>query len=130
MNKKGSETISEQITFIVLNTIFFMALLIFLWRVSSNESALEESYVKTLALTIDRMNPGSQVAFYSGELKAYADKNKITEPPIKPDFTKNMLTVKIVTGSGYSFDYLSPIRPGDFFIPADSKLFVAKLQLK
>jgi len=125
-NKKADEMITEQIIFIVLNILFFAALLFFVWRSASEDIILEETYAKKIALIIDSMQPGTNVSITISELLERADKNKIKEFPVSFDFEKNEIKVKITKGAGYNFNYFTTLKPENIEIPGGKKIFIIK----
>lgn len=107
-NKKADQPLWETVIFVILNIFFFAALLFFIIRVSSGDAIIEENYAKTIALTIDSMKPGSEVQLNLKLLYDVSDKNKFDRNSVLTfDLEKNLITVKVRTGSGYSFHYFS-----------------------
>jgi hypothetical protein len=112
-NKKAEELVSEELIFIILNTIFFLVLVLFIVRVGSSDNSLEEQYAKKIALVLDQMKPNMEVTMDISELYALAVKNKYTGEnnllvlPIK----NGKISVKASSRGGYSFYTFSSLKP-------------------
>jgi len=104
-SKKANVSLLEKVIFIVLNMVFFLALIVFISRMSSGSSNIEEVYAKNIALSIDAMESGTQVNISVSEVYSAARKNKFSEFPIV--IQDNVVTVKAIRGTGYGFRYFS-----------------------
>jgi len=62
MNKRGDEIVMEQAIFIILNLIFFLTLLYFVYNSSSGSFVNEQYYAKQIALMIDEAKPGTVIS--------------------------------------------------------------------
>lgn len=77
MRKKGLEAISENLIFIILNTIFFVALFVFVARANTGAAYYEQIYAKQIALLIDSAKPGMNITIKLSSLVDLAKKNKL-----------------------------------------------------
>lgn len=118
-NKKGEEIVTEQIIFIILNLVFFLALILFVIRSGSSDSATEEAYAKKIALVIDDMQPRMQVIISAPDLFKKIDANNFKDAPFA--VSGNTITVKTRTDGGYSFDFFSNISINQQSIGWDTK---------
>lgn len=107
MNKKGGELVTEQIIFIILNALFFAVLLFFILRSASADAIAEEVYAKKIGLFIDGMKPGMEINISADDFFKRLEQNKFPEFPIVVE--KNIVTVKITKGKGYSFRHFSSL---------------------
>lgn len=113
-NKRGGEElVSEQIIFFCLNILFFAILLLFVIRTSSGSAVVEETYSKTIALTVDSMRVGSNVSMDITRLydKAEANKYDSSKSLVLVDKDNKLITVKLSANSGYSFKYFGSSDP-------------------
>jgi hypothetical protein len=110
-HKKGEELVSDQLIFISLNILFFAILLLFIARTSSGSAVLEETYSKTIALTIDSLRNGTSVSVDITRLYDKAEANKYTKPLVLIDDKNKIVTVKLSEKSGYNFKYFSSMTP-------------------
>lgn len=124
-NKKGDELVSEQIIFYVLNLLFFMILLLFVIKTSSGSAVLEETYSKTIALTIDSMKEGTNLTMDITKLYDKAESNKYVQSKVLIDSENNVITVKLSENTGYSFKYFSSSDPEIFFNDTNKLLLIS-----
>jgi len=109
-NKKAEELVTEQVIFIILNILFFVCVIFFIYRVSSGTSVTEEFYAKKIALIIDSMQYGTEVRFDVSELYSKASSNEYNGELITFDLNKKIVKVKLSKNSGYEFYYFSPLK--------------------
>jgi hypothetical protein len=112
-NRKGeepSEEVSVHVIFIVLNLVFFVALLYFVSRASSGATILEERYAKQVALMLDAAKPGMIIHFDFGKDLEIAKKNGVTlENILRIDNDKKEVIVKFTSKGGFKYSYFSNI---------------------
>ena len=124
--KKGEELVSEQIIFFFLNILFFSILLLFVIKTSSSSAVLEETYSKTIALSIDSMRAGTTLSLDITRLYDKAENNKYIKSKVLVDSVGKTITVKLSENSGYSFKYFSSLDPQIFF-DDKNKLLIIKV---
>jgi hypothetical protein len=123
--KKGDELITEQVIFIILNLVFFSALLFFIIRSGSSDAVYEETYAKKLALILDGMNENMEVNVSIETLVEGMEKNNVLNQ-IPVSVNNNLLNVKITkSGLGYNFHYFSKLTP-QFFLDRQNKILTIK----
>lgn len=113
MNKKG---ISSTVIFIILNVVFFAALFIFVGWAGANTSIKEQTYAKQIALLIDQAKPGTNLTIDISELYTIAEKNRYSQVPFDINYESNMITIKLVSGKGYSYNYFTSLKSGSVSI--------------
>ena len=107
-NKKADQPLWETTIFIILNLIFFAALLFFVFRSSSGDAIIQEKYAKIIGLTIDGMKPNSEVWINLQLLYEQSDKNNFKqENVVNFDLVNHVVNVRVNSGEGYSFHYFS-----------------------
>jgi predicted RNA-binding protein with RPS1 domain len=113
MRKKGLEAISENLIFIILNTIFFVALFVFVARASTGAAYYEQIYAKQIALLIDSAKPGMNITIKLSPLVDIAKKNKLNlglEDIVDTrQKQKQKVTVK-VSKKQYTFVYFNSLK--------------------
>lgn len=107
-SKKGeSDTvILENVIFIVLNLIFFSALLIFVYSSGQGKLVYEQMYAKQIALFISGAEPEMELLLDITkplELAGEKDSEKI----FVIDQEENLVKVSLSSAGGYSFQYFS-----------------------
>jgi hypothetical protein len=107
--KKADENLLEQIIFIILNILFFAALLFFVWRSASSDSVLEEQYAKKIGLIIDSMKPGSEVTISLLKLNEIANSNKFKGNVVFVDVNNNQVNVRVGDKTGKSFSFYTKV---------------------
>lgn len=108
MNRRGNTELAETIMFIVLNLVFFSALLLFAVRSTGNAIVYEQAYAKQISLMIDEarndtvywidMKKGMDFAKSSGYSGQYVSFGKENDVSLR-------LTGK--EKSGYSYRYFT-----------------------
>ena len=110
-NKKGDTVVFETVIFIVLNIIFFAALMFFVWKSASGAGVYEQTYAKQIALMIDGAKPEMTLYLDMSDGITIAQK-KASKENIKNiviiDQKNNRVIVDLSgKGKGYSFQYFS-----------------------
>jgi hypothetical protein len=106
MNKKAIEFLTEHIIYIIVVAIFFSVMFLFVSRAGSQVTAVEQLYAKQIALIIDKSNPETEINIDISKLYKKAD-SKSLENIIKIDNNNNKVTVSLVPGKGYSYNFFS-----------------------
>lgn len=108
MNKKADTMILETFIFIILNLIFFLAVLVFVWKAGDNAFVYEQAYAKEIALAIDNGKPGTSIFIDVKDGLEIADKEKQERNKIfKIDEQEGRIMVNLIGRGGYSFRYFS-----------------------
>lgn len=106
-NKKAESLILSPVLFIILNLIFFAALLVFVVKSSTGAVVYGEAYSKQIALLLDKAKPGMQIQFDFEKGLKIAEKNKYSGEIVKIDKENNEVIVKLNLRGGYGFKYFS-----------------------
>jgi hypothetical protein len=110
INKKANTLLTERTIFIVLNLVFFMIMLFFVYTAGGRVFVLEQFHAKKIALVIDNIEPGMSVYLDVNEAVEAAKKNGLDENSI---FTINKdngsVRVYLQKQGGYSFEYFSNV---------------------
>lgn len=110
MNKKGEfgDIIGlEETIFLILNIIFFVILLSFVYNAGSRAFIYEESYAKQIASIIDNSKPGMNVLLDVSKGLEAGRKNGISfDNVFRIDSNENKIIVKL-SSNGYSYKYFS-----------------------
>jgi len=109
ISKKGN-ILTENIIFIVLNLVFIMILMLFLFSKIDSTAVLEEKYAKQIALMIDSGMPGMTISF---DMKDAYD--KLEEGLEWADAVKingNKVYVKLSDKGGYEYSFFNNVDVG------------------
>jgi len=108
MNKKGVDLLHNVIIFIILNVVFFVALIFFVSWASAGTIITEQTYSKQIALIIDQAKPGSVVEIDVSDLLGLAIKNdfNILET-ISIDNDENRVQVRVIEGEGHGYNFFT-----------------------
>lgn len=113
MRKKGLEAISENLIFIVLNTIFFVIFFVFVARASTGAAFYEQLYAKQISLLIDSAKPGMNIEIDVSKLVKLAKKNKLENwqafDCVQVNKEKQEITVK-ASQKQYTFLYFNSLK--------------------
>jgi hypothetical protein len=105
LNKKGDESLTSFVIFLVLNLMFFSAMFIFVTSSGENSAFYEQKYSKEIALIVDSSYPGMQVSINVTELGDFiSDKNIPPEEIFK--IGNGEVRVKL-SDSSYSYPIFS-----------------------
>lgn len=97
--------------FIIGNLIFFLILLIFIYRSSTGALAYEEIYAKEIALALDRAKSGTNISLNFEKGYSISEKNKWGGKDFYDlvNFKNNTIYVKLDKNGGYSMPYFSDV---------------------
>ncbi|MBL7059274.1 hypothetical protein ISS08_02375 [Candidatus Pacearchaeota archaeon] len=106
MDKKGN-ILSANLVFIILNVVFIVILMLFLFSKIQNTAILEERNAKQIAMIIDSAKPGMIILL---DLTKAFDKKEdsISERSIV-SINNNVVTVKLREGVGYSYSFFNNV---------------------
>ena len=109
-NKKGSteSPAYSNIIFLILNILFFVILIVFIYRAEQGLLIYEQGYAKEIALSLDKAKPGSLILINLEKGIEIAKTNKAVESNIvKIIPEKGMVVVSLSGKEGYGFTYFS-----------------------
>lgn len=111
MNKRGEVDeagLLETLVFVILNVIFFVTMLLFVYNVGTRAFVYEESYAKEIALIIDNAKPESAILLNIESAVIFAEEDKMSsEEIIKLGKKDKTIEVRLRKGRGYSYKYFS-----------------------
>lgn len=119
--------LSSVVIFLILNVIFFAAMLFFIAWAGTGVSIKEQIYAKEIALLIDQAKPGTTITMNISELYNLAEKNKYKEIPFNINYEENKITVKLIEGKGYSYYYFTHLESGSVSIEEQNKLLKVRV---
>ncbi|MBI2629392.1 hypothetical protein HYW74_04890 [Candidatus Pacearchaeota archaeon] len=108
MNKRADEIVMEQAIFIILNLIFFLTLLYFVYNSSSGAFVNEQYYAKQIALMIDESKPGTVISIDVTDGYKLVKKNKFDEKNMIKITDKDVL-VRLSSSRTYQFPYFNNV---------------------
>jgi len=115
-NKRADKIMESTIIFIVLNLIFALLLLFFVYKTSTGAVVYEQFYAKQIALMIDNAKPNTQISLDFKKGIEVAEENKITSKEGMVRIMDNKVFVKLSGKDGYSMDYFSNYNVSYFFM--------------
>lgn len=118
MDKKATGFFAGTIMFLILNIVFFAALLLFIARAGTGADIVEETYSKQIALVIDNMKPGIEISMPLTDLYKKARANNI-ENPLIIDTSTNRVIVRVAAGAGYEHYYFTKLNSENIVINDD-----------
>lgn len=108
MNKRGDTLVIETVTFTLFNLIFFVGMLFYIYNAGNQNSILEQTYAKQIALLIDNAKPDMAILINVNNIKEIALNNNY---PLDKIFSvnkqTNMIKVSLGRGGGYGYSYFS-----------------------
>jgi len=108
MNKKAEEVLFEQIIFIVLNVVFFLILLAFVFNSASGAFVTEQFYAKQIALLIDAAEPGTMISLEITDAYNIAKNNNLDAQNII-NIKDNNVIVKLSSSRIYAFKFFNDV---------------------
>jgi hypothetical protein len=127
-DKKGSEILTENIIFIVLNLVFLAILIAFLISRMGNDAVLEEKYAKQIAMVIDSSKPEMEIYLNMEKGIKDARANGISDSEIVT-LQNNVITVKLQEKGGYSYSFFNDVDVENIY-PVDDKNVRIKINKK
>lgn len=110
----GENIVLPIVIFIVLNLIFFVSLIGFVFKASTGALVYEQAYSKQIALILDRAEPLSQISVDFQEGLNLAEKNELNKESLVK-IENNIVTVKLGEGKGYGYSYFSDYDISHYF---------------
>ena len=108
MRKKRGTILLENVIFIILNLVFLMILIVFLFRQGNGAIVLEQSYAKNIALLIDSAKPVMEMKLNMEDAMNLAEKNGVARDEIVK-ISGNIVTVKLSRDGGYSYSFFNDV---------------------
>jgi len=130
LNKRGMNVDFYTVIFLLLNTIFFAMMFVFISNSSNSSLAYEQHYAKEIALLIDSSNPGMKfnIDFTDG-FKIARDNSKLNDLVII-DEEKNLVRVSLRSSGGYEIAYFPKYSFNLRESPETNKIFIEVLDDK
>ena len=127
MDKKGN-ILSANLVFIILNVVFIVILMLFLFSKIQNTAILEERNAKQIAMIIDSAKPGMIILL---DLTKAFDKKEdsISERSIV-SINNNVVTVKLREGVGYSYSFFNNVNATTYLHPEKENTYVLTISKK
>jgi len=105
--KRGTNILTENVMFIILNLIFLTILILFVFSKAGGAAVFEEKYAKQIALTLDSAKPIMTITLNMQDAldkkeKDFDENNIIT-------IKDNIVTVKLREKGGYSYSFFNDI---------------------
>lgn len=106
MNKK-SDTLIENLVFILLVIIFISIMYFAITRAGSQSILYEQIYAKQIALMINKAKPGMKIELDTFEMQRIARKNNFLGNLVNINNDENKINVKLIEGKGYSYYFFN-----------------------
>lgn len=119
--------LSSVVIFLILNIVFFVAMLLFIAWAGTGVTVKEQIYAKQIALLIDQAKPGTTMTMDISELYKIAEKNKYNGRIFDINYEENKITVKLIEGKGYSYYYFTHLESGSVSIEEQNKLLKVRV---
>jgi hypothetical protein len=110
--KRGSNLLTENVIFIILNLVFFAIIIGFIFSKTGSSALMEEKMAKQAALIIDSAKPVTVIKMNVEDALATAKKEKYTGNIILSQ--GNTVTVKLRDNGGYSYSFFNNVNVSIF----------------
>ena len=127
-DKRGSNILTENIMFIVLNIVFLTILVVFLISKMGSAAVLEEKYAKQIAMIIDSAKPEMEIYLDMEKGIKEARENGINDLEIVT-IQENIITVKLREKGGFSYSFFNNVDVENIY-PVDNKNMRIKINKK
>jgi hypothetical protein len=108
LNKKADTIILESTIFFILNSVFIILMLLFIYSSGRGAFVYEQVYAKQIALIIDNAEPDMSIGLNIEELVKIAEKNnKQIDKIVSINKEENEVIVSLSNSGGHSFQYFS-----------------------
>jgi hypothetical protein len=108
MKDKKAKIVMETLIFFILNLVFFVVILTFVYSSGDREFVYEQTLAKEIALIIDNAKPGMIISLDLTEYIEVAEENKQPiEKIVKLNKEENRVEVNLKQKGGYSYQYFS-----------------------
>jgi hypothetical protein len=105
--KKGSVFLLSTTMFIVLNILFFVMLMVFVFKSSTGALIYEQTYAKQIALLVDASEPGMHMNIVIDELWGLAKENNYEGDVVAINEFEHSIDVRVDYKGGYRQIYFS-----------------------
>lgn len=124
---KKANILTENLLFIILNLVFVVILVLFIFSRMSVEGILEEKYAKQIALIIDGAKPVMEIHLNMKDAVEKAKSNNILPQEIV-GISENSVNVKINSrGEGYSYSFFNDVDAVIYFDTTSSFTYIIKI---
>lgn len=107
-NRKEGKITLETTIFIILNIVFIVLLMIFVYNSAKGAFIYEEMYAKQIALLIDNAEPDMILGLDMGKVLELAEENRLpVEKIVVLNKEKSKVEVSLSSKGGRSFKYFS-----------------------
>ena len=129
-DKRGENILTENLIFIILNVVFLMILVLFLFSKMGNTAVLEEKYAKQIAMIIDSAKPEMEIYLDMDDAIKNAEKNSVDGNDII-SVRDNVVTVKLQENSkGYSYSFFNNVEVSRIYPIDDSYMRIKIIKYK
>ncbi len=126
MQKRGN-ILTENIIFIILNLVFVVILVLFIFSRMSGEGVLEEKYAKQIALIVDGAKPVMEIHLNMQDAVEKAKSNGIAPENIA-SISENIVNVKINSrGEGYDYSFFNNVDATIYFDMTSDFTYIIKI---
>jgi len=126
MNKKGVDTLTERIVFLVLIALFFGLMFAGVTLVGRQITLYEQVYAKQIALIVDKAEPGMDIEFTNFKIFKLAADNNAPNDIVSFNNELNIVTVRLSSGKGYNYKFFNDVDVVWNIIP-DRQLITIKI---
>lgn len=109
-NKKAEDIVIGVIIFIILNLIFFAAMMLFVVKSGSGANVIERAKARQIALVIDEMRENTEIEINLSDLYDEAEDNKFIGYVVVPNFEDNKITVQVIEGKGNDYYFFRALK--------------------
>lgn len=107
IGNRGVSLIMENLLYLIIIVVVIGVFLVGIGRVSGNSLIVEQGNSKKIALLIDKAKPGTTIELDISSLIEKAKNEKYSGTLIAIDNEKNVVSVHVTAGKGYSVNYFS-----------------------
>jgi hypothetical protein len=108
MKKRGDTLLIETWTLVLFEVIFFVGMLYYIYTAGSQDSIIEQTYAKQIALLVDNAKPEMAILMNVKDINDIAKKNDYPLDKIfSVDKNTNTIRVSLAKGTGYGYSYFS-----------------------
>ncbi len=124
MRNKKSDTLIENLVFILLVIVFVSIMYFTITRAGSQSVLYEQIYAKQIALIIDKAKPGMEIELDTFEMQRLSRKNNYLGNLVNINNDENKINVKLIDGKGYSYYFFNDVDVGWNHDKEKRKLFL------
>jgi len=124
-NKKGN-FLTENVVFIILNSLFLILVALFIFKQGSGAVLLEQSYAKNIALLIDSGKPGMEIILEMEDAFKLAEKNNLDRSEIVK-IKGNKVVVKLSSDGGYEYSFFNDVSVSTYPDDIEKMSYIIKI---